>query len=314
MDPEILEIFESIDDFYIQQRIRWGEALTQGCFEQLNMYDVFNKNTQQKVLVIKEESNDCNRCCCAPEHSLFAKFYLVDESGEARGNAVLTMEREGCDCGQPCPKPCLCCFACTEKCSDGAVLYSGDLQGDPGDLPEGGRNKSAMLGSTIQPINGGKFRPVLQIMERDEDVAEPGNKVFAASQGPCCFGGCSELCCSSEFGITKATDEMTVDEIHDSEFDYATITKMKPEGLGQALREAFTDSDLFEVSFKYKESTPVQKANLMATMILKDYMFFERDNDMCYYENDACHIVFFNCFCYGCICPCKLVLKSNSGN
>lgn len=95
IDPEMLELLDSIDDFFIQQRIRWGEAITQGCFEQLNIYDVFDKNTGKKVMIIKEESNDCNRCCCAPIHSLFAKFYLLDESGEPRGSAVFTMEREG---------------------------------------------------------------------------------------------------------------------------------------------------------------------------------------------------------------------------
>lgn len=149
-------------------------------------------------------------------------------------------------------------------------------------------------------------------MERDEDSNE--NKTFAASQGPCCFGGLGELCFDSEFGITKANPTMTVDEIHASEFDYANITKKKPASLGQALREGFTDSDLYEVSFNYKESTPIQKANLMAAMITKDYMFFERDNDMCYYENNACHIVFFNCFCYGCVCPCKAVINTNNSN
>jgi hypothetical protein len=97
---------------------------------------------------------------------------------------------------------------------------------------KGARDKTNMLGECMQPINGGKFKPVLQIMERD-DGPDIKTKMFAATRGPCFFGGCSELCCSSEFGISKAKDGMGVNEIHKLQFDYATITKLKPKGLGQ---------------------------------------------------------------------------------
>ena len=94
--------------------------------------------------------------------------------------------------------------------------------------------------------------------------------------------------------------------------DYAKITKKKPKSLGQAAREGFTDADIYEVDFFAKEITPEQKANVLSSMVHLDYMFFERDNDMCKYENDGCSIVLFNCFIYGCVCPCTLYLSNNS--
>ena len=126
------------------------------------------------------------------------------------------------------------------------------------------------------------------------------------AKGPCCFGGCSELCFSSEFGISTNAETVELG-------DYAKITKKKPKSLGQAAREGFTDADIYEVDFFAKEITPEQKANVLSSMVHLDYMFFERDNDMCKYENDGCSIVLFNCFIYGCVCPCKLHLSNNSG-
>jgi len=310
LDEQTVQVLSSTDKFFVQQQIRWGEAITQGCFEQKNRYHVFNKDTNEMIFVIKEESADLNRCCCAPVHSLFAEFYLADGNGESGGSPVMTLEREGCDCGSPCPKPCLCCFACNESCSDGAQLYAGDLSSGPAaGETNGQRSKNALLGQTIQPLNGGKFKPVLQIMERD---AYKGDEpvTFAATRGPCVFGGCSELCCSSEFGVSRANPGMSVDDIHKLDFDYMSITKVKPGGFTQAMREAFTDSDLYEIEFKTPDVTPQQKANVLGSMVLLDYMFFERDNDMIGYD-DGIKINCFNCFCYGCICSCTLHFKNN---
>lgn len=207
------------------------------------------------------------------------------------------------------------CFSCNEKCSDESrLLYAGDIEGKPGEnFMEGERANSFLLGRTVQPKGGGGFTPTLQIMDRGDglvDTAAKGwpyeGKEFAVAKGPCCFGGCSELCFSSEFGISTNAETVELG-------DYAKITKKKPKSLGQAAREGFTDADIYEVDFFAKEITPEQKANVLSSMVHLDYMFFERDNDMCKYENDGCSIVLFNCFIYGCVCPCKLHLSNNSG-
>jgi len=314
LDSQLASLLDSTDEFFVQQRIRWAEAVTQGCIEQSNIYDVFDKATNRKILVIQEQSGDLNRWCCAPGHSFFAKFYLANENtGEAVGDPIMTMEREGCDCFDPCPKPCLCCFACTPACSDGATLYSGDMGGlgmKPGELL-GQRDRTYMIGEIIQPVNGGKFKPIVQVMERDGSP-DPHSTTFAAFRGPCFFGGCSEFYCNVDFGMSKAKDGMDVEELHQLTFDYAQIRKIRPKSLTQALREAFSDSDLYAITFN-EHVTTVQKANVLASMIMVDYMFFERDNDICSYAgNGDTQITLFNCFIYGCVCPCSFTLESDS--
>lgn len=290
------------------------EALTQGCIEQPNIYDVFEKESNRKVFVVKEESDPVSRCCCAPGHSLFAKFYPVGEDGNETGAAVMTLEREGCDCccTGPCPKPCLCCFACTPACSEQSVLHAGDIEGKPGEK-KGSRDLLNMLGQTVQPKGGGGFKPVMQIMDRDSSGQAA---MFAATRGPCLFGGCSEFCVDSRFGISVARPGMEVSQIHTLPFgDFASITKVKPNSLTGALREAFTDSDIYEVHFNSKDITIQQKANILGSMLHLDYMFFERDNDMLSCSGgDSLTITFCNCFVYGCICPCQLTLSRGNGN
>ena len=303
LDPETVAILQNGKTFLVQQKLQWVEALTQGCFEQPNIYTIADKDSGKNVLLIQEQSQTVNRCCCAPGHSFFAKFYLVEEDGKTKKSeqAVMTLEREGCDCFSPCPKPCLCCFACKEDCSDASKLYVGDLQGDPG-VTKGQRETTMLLGGMNQPIGGGGFKPVMQIMDRDTRNPSSASQTFAALRGPCFFGGCSEFCCDSAFGISIARPDQSVEELHKLPFgDFATITKKKPTGFGPALRELFTDSDIYEVSFVSPDITPQQKANILASMIHLDYVFFERDNDMVYCEGSDLHIVLFNCFCYGCM-------------
>ena len=159
LNPEMVAILQAGNTFYIQQKVQWIEALTQGCCEQANIYTVTDKESNRNVLLIQEQSQALNRCFCAPGHSFFAKFYLLGEDGKTKKSeqAIMTLEREGCDCFSPCPKPCLCCFACKESCADESKLYNGDLQGDPG-VMKGERETSMLLGGMTQPLGGGGFK------------------------------------------------------------------------------------------------------------------------------------------------------------
>ena len=40
-------------------------------------------------------------------------------------------------------------------------------------------------------------------------------------------------------------------------------------------------------------------------------MFFEQDNGMCKCEQNKLKITLFECYCYGCTCPCNFVLDGN---
>ncbi|VEU38955.1 unnamed protein product [Pseudo-nitzschia multistriata] len=331
LDAGVVELLSSMDAFFIQQRIRMVEAVTQGCIEQANVYDVFNKETNKRVMIIKEESDGCSRCFCAPNHSIFVKFYMVgsdapeikpgekiDWSYEPSGAPFMTFEREGCDCcfKGACPKPCIGCYACTEGCRDIGTLHAGDLDGKPGEK-DGKRERVSLIGESIQPKGGGGFKPVMQMMDRADpsDGAEGKTELFAASRGPCVTGGCSALCCSSPFGVAVADQSMyeNSSKLHKQNFgDYATITKIRPKKFSQAMREVFTDSDIFDVTFAQKSVSAQQKANILAHIIHLDYMFFERDGDMCGNDENGSYINICNWFCYGCICPCKCYCKSSS--
>lgn len=328
LDPQVVEVLSRMDSFFIQQRVRMGEALTCGCWEQVNVYDVFDHETNKRIMIIEEESDDWSRFCCSPDHSVMVKFYLVgddapelqpgakvDWSYKPSGDAFMTFEREGCDCccTGPCPKPWIGCFACGEGCRQTGALYAGSLEGKPGEKM-GQRERTKLLGETVQPFGGGGFRPVMQIMDRDNDYDVEGKtSMFSAVRGPCLFGGCAALCFDFDFSIAKADESMKEDckTIHKQNFgDFASITKIKPKSLAQGAREFFTDSDLFDVKFNAKEVTPQQKANILAQMVHLDYMFFENDSDMVERTDDGgTFIRFFNCYCYGCACPCGIKLK-----
>ena len=268
-----------------------------------------------------------SRCCCKPAYSFHAKFYHVGKDAPElkpgqkvdwsydpaeSGTPFMTYERDGCDCcctGE-CPKPCIGCFACGEKCRDGGTLYAGDRTGKPG---SGDRDTAKLLGEVVQPPGGGGFKPVMQMMERaDPDDPKAETTLFAAVKGPCCTGGLAAMCTESIFAMGAVSPDMTNDssKLHSANFgDFATITKLKPAGLGQGVRELFTDSDLFDVKFTAKDITPQQKANVLAQMIQLDYMFFERDNDVCNRTDDGgTYISCCNCFVYGCVCPCGIKL------
>jgi len=330
LDPRTVEVLSRMDSFFIQQRIRMVEAVSGGCIEQQNVYDVFDHETKKRIMIIKEESDGCSRCCCSPDHSIFVRFYhvgsdapelqpgqTVDWSYEPNGDPFMTFEREGCDCCCKglCPKPCLCCFSCGDGCRQVGTLHAGDLTGRPGEA-HGKRERAKLIGETIQPVGGGGFKPIMQLMDRADPNETTGrSELFAATRGPCLFGGCSKLCCSSEFGQAVASDQDfgNVSKMHQLNFgNFASITKLKPKTMAQGAREMFTDSDLYDVQFKNPSITPQQKANILGQMVHLDYMFFERDGDMCYFDGDGnFHLVFFNCFIYGCVCPCQIVLSSS---
>lgn len=51
LDEETIEILSKMDSFFIQQRVRLIEAVTQGCWEQPNVYDVFDHETNKRIMV-----------------------------------------------------------------------------------------------------------------------------------------------------------------------------------------------------------------------------------------------------------------------
>jgi hypothetical protein len=110
----------------------------------------------------------------------------------------------------------------------------------------------------------------MQIMDRGSSGQA---EMFAATRGPCLFGGSSKFCVDSRFGISVARPGMEVAQLHALRFgDCVSINKVKPDSFTGALREAFTDSDFYEVSFNSKDIPIQQKANILGSMVHLDYI------------------------------------------
>jgi hypothetical protein len=149
--------------------------MTGGVFEQRNTYTVFSPD-KEELLVGKERSTFTNRCLCNPLHSLTVEL--------SRGDKVLyTAERPGLCCA----KPCLCCCACTDNCTDTMVLHEGLVTGTPGSL----QAPSPILMIRQEKSCESPFNPALEVMPAN------GKGGFDSAthmiRGPACFGGCVEV-------------------------------------------------------------------------------------------------------------------------
>ena len=66
-------------------------------------------------------------------------------------------------------------------------------------------------------------------------------------EGPCFFGGCSELCCDNRFGVERSFDRrLGADPFR---HEAAVITRRKPDSFAGFARELFTDVRAASPSF-----------------------------------------------------------------
>ena len=94
-------------------------------------------------------------------------------------------------------------------------------------------------------------------MQRSIDVAV--QRALAKIEGPTFFGGCSEMCCDSEWPVSKMPAEAFDNKLMVG--DFAVITKHKPNGCESAMMEAMTDSDTYTIEFNQGvQLAPQQKA------------------------------------------------------
>lgn len=195
IDAQTAGILATVNDFTINQRVKFWETLSGGCFEQKNTYDVFDSNTKAHLFIVQEDSHDCARLFCAPAHSLHARFKLVNAVDRlwATGAEIdemptaFTADRVGC-----CTKPFIGCWICCEACKDGVYVHAGEPPLPPGMIAAPADNT---IGYATQPDCGGYFTPTINLHERvAPGTGYEGFVPLAKVEGPCVFGGCSELC------------------------------------------------------------------------------------------------------------------------
>jgi len=312
LDAVTAGILMSVNSFTIKQRVKWWEALSGGCCEQANTYDIFDEANGAHLFIAQEISEDCARCFCAPHHSVKVEFRLVNNPQRqwnkgAEYPVVMTFERGGC-CSN---KPCVACYACNDSCKEEMYLQAGEVTRDVetvGITPQ-------TIGMADQPGCGGYCTPSLNLLQRSTAGDDKGSfQPIAKVEGPCIFGGCSELCCSSEFKVSSLDEAEYKTDAKKQLGDLATITKKKPRSFKACPREMFTDSDVFTVTYKEGVGlTPQQKATMMGSVLLMDYMLFEQDNGMCESKNQSLYITLFDCYCCGVTVPCQIELNGNNG-
>lgn len=300
----------SCNYYKIGQLVNLFEAVTGGAFEAANMYTVEDATNGTMLFVAAEESDCMNRCCCAPYHQFTVGFqqpstdpnalgqYPMSLGGGSKAPSAFSVQRNGGLCGPCCGgAPCkmLGGYICCACCQDEIHVYAGDAPQIPGDAS----HAAWKLGSAITPIGGGGLHPTLNIME---DVPGQAPEQILQVTGPMCFGGCSEMCCDVNFPIkdTKTGG------------DPAFISKKAPTDGASAMKELFTDSDSFILGITDPNLTPEKKALILSSTMLLDYMYFERDQDMCACEGGNIVITLCYCYCMGALIPCKLYIGGNS--
>jgi len=280
------------NNFYIEQKLQWLEGLTQGCCEQQNKYRIYNEDGSKPLFGVMEQSEGCNRCFCAPNHTYSLHVVGSDAFEINEANPEL-LQREGC-CGK-----WLCCWTMAESCQNNADVFP-TVQGTKYTYEE-------------KICNGCKPEIVMYVRDAPGMTAE--RVPIAIIQGPAFFGGCSEACVESQFTVSTI-DAGTLDRpANDQPGNIATIMKRKPEDCGAMITECCTDVDKFNLNFNPNyvyNRDPNFKLAVMAALFYLDYMFFEMDNGMCYCADNTLYIVACNLYCCGCICPCEICISGNN--
>jgi hypothetical protein len=319
------------------------------CVKQENTYSIYaglSQDSQAEFLRVDEVSDDWNRCCCAPYHPLklevrpfvpmpgatntsdwsHIKQDMVSSwnTMNANNKAVAMKEiyqqypplftiirHDGQRCCFPYRSPCrwLSTFVCFQCCQDGADIYAGSLEDDP--KGEAGRPfnlesaRDRLIGSVTQPIFGGYCSPEVHL--KTADAAEP----FGKLNGPCFFGGWSECCCNFEFPLTTFGNK-------DTKGDLGVVTKKKPASLAGAVRELMSEADVYNIEFKNNvhgsgptNMSAAQKATVLASQLLVDYMIFEGNTEKCSEDDNAwyCYCCYF--MCLGKLCPVYICIPKN---
>ena len=91
------------------------------------------------------------------------------------------------------------------------------------------------------------------------------------------------------------------------------MIKKKPDDWESAAKEAAGDADMFFIDLAASVSDE-RTANIIATALLMDYVFFEGGNPISFDPvQGACHVNCCTCYCCGCLCPCTCTCGGDDG-
>eukprot|EP00924_Labyrinthula_sp_SR-Ha-C_P005696 snap_masked-scaffold_14-processed-gene-2.24-mRNA-1 protein AED:0.96 eAED:1.00 QI:0/0/0/0.5/1/1/2/0/387 len=258
------------------------------CIESKNQYEVFNDDTSEQLLHVREHSTFCMRCCCKPNHEATIMFH--DVSSPLFNPEILDFSNSAVVMRMNKPWKLNCC-ACTSffQQEQETFIYPGKK-----------------VGSAI------KTNPCLQrkgCFSPNFEIANSNGKNIAEVRGPlCCVGGMFEFLASIKYEVFALSANSA------SEQKLANILKAKPEGKDN-FKEVTGDSDQFYLELDQNELQKVTNsddekieliATFLSTLILLDYVFYEAGPPVRYSPIDGSFSV--NCFEYyfcGCVCTWK---------
>lgn len=209
------------------------------------------------------------------------------------------------------------CGACTSGCRDGATLVAGVTAERStlmiGELP--GPSLSRVVAAVDQVFSW--FTPTLLLNFGAEPARAHGGDPAAEGvvTGPTCFGGCSQLCIDTEFPTSRLPAPAVGGAVSGRPLrigDIAIIVKRKPANCIGAARELLSTADVYTIEFTDPAATVEQKAGVLASALLLDYMLFERKQDMCGTTDDGTFFInMCDCYLGGCVCPCRIYFPKN---
>lgn len=162
--------------------------------------------------------------------------------------------------GQRCiAYPCkwLSTFVCFNCCQDGMHLYAGaieeegrslggnDLGRPPTDPLSIKQLQSRLVGSAIQPIYGGFFSPTIHLFTPKNSIEQPFGKI----QGPCLFGGWSDVCFDFRFKVSRFSADATNNGKQQQPTDLGVIVKKSPTSMTGFVAEEVLKASMFAIEF-----------------------------------------------------------------
>jgi len=213
LDQATEQTLQGLNKVFVQQKFSLMEAVSVGMCEVRNKYSIMNAESGEKVFMVEEKSNNCNRCCCAPWQNMVLQFRPA--GADVASAPVISLERQGC-CTN---KKFLCCLGCSclawGPCNDGIIQHGGYVDHEKvGEIPTEsvmGWNKVPACVMCTPTVN----------LHEGNSMDEKSTPPYAKMEGPICFGGCTELCCDFGFPVSKFASPPKTGDV-------AIITKQKP--------------------------------------------------------------------------------------
>lgn len=170
-----------------------------------------------------------------------------------------------------------CCTPCGVSKMD--VFLGGDTD-----------NPANFLSKIRIPCLGGCCVPTINFEDEKDDV-------FALLKGPCC---CISEFCDVRFRV-----------IYDGQ-EAGEIRKLGATHGQGMMTELLTEADSYSMSFP-EGLTTNQKAGMIASVLMTDYLFFEDGGAFsCDPVDQSCSVKLCHMYCCGCACPCKCKCGGNS--